>query len=611
MAATVQSGAGPMAGKIARPRRLVGMERSLHRGGTGTDPRHEPVAAKTSAATSMPRKPPAIPRATSAARSPLHTGHGGSSDRDPRGPVGDAINAGIHPPVFRHTSATAADASPDPEAANEHVAHARGDQAAPLPAGLRAALEETMGGVDLSQVRLRTGERSAHAAAALGADAFAVGAEVFFGAGRFDPSSRDGQRLIAHEVAHAALGAASTTGSGVSRPGDPSEAAADRVAEAFLSGAKGADTRAASASGQVASAAGGPAIHRQQRSAPARADNARILAEVRRIALANPDLAPLIHGHILGGNQRITANGRAGVQSPDTMVLQRAVGGVNHRFFLRTRWYFPLSDDGALAAAIGNHGPAGLAEFDAGPDPHPGAVQDHHTSIELDIDRIQRLHGPGTGSPADRARAIENESIHTMMHELVHFALMVHRIQGGTPAAGGVDAGFDAMLASARSPANAAVRATVTRGIGMLLDDTQGALRDALAARGVDANAQLQAWHLFPSVGGRYATANAYIERRFEILVEELYARATAQHLAPGSRGAANSQTADDYTHALAEDVRRLGRVHSNEHRSIYAPPRGAGFVAIDAQTAPGSVFAARTTGLVAAVLALYNAIRP
>jgi len=66
----------------------------------------------------------------------------------------------------------------------------------------QARLERLLGR-DLSGVRVHTGERAQRAAQAMGAQAFAVGErDVFFGQGGYDPSSRQGIGLLAHEVAH-------------------------------------------------------------------------------------------------------------------------------------------------------------------------------------------------------------------------------------------------------------------------------------------------------------------------------------------------------------------------------------------------------------------------
>jgi hypothetical protein len=51
-------------------------------------------------------------------------------------------------------------------------------------------------------VQIHTDHKAAHAATAIGAQAFTVGQHIVFNAGRFAPHSSGGQRLLAHELAH-------------------------------------------------------------------------------------------------------------------------------------------------------------------------------------------------------------------------------------------------------------------------------------------------------------------------------------------------------------------------------------------------------------------------
>lgn len=85
---------------------------------------------------------------------------------------------------------------------------------APLPDRLRAALEPRLG-ADLGGVRLHTGARADQLSRELDADAFTTGGDVFFRRGSYDPATPAGQRLLAHELAHAVQqGAARRTGAG-------------------------------------------------------------------------------------------------------------------------------------------------------------------------------------------------------------------------------------------------------------------------------------------------------------------------------------------------------------------------------------------------------------
>jgi hypothetical protein len=71
----------------------------------------------------------------------------------------------------------------------------------PLDPGVRRELEEQLGH-DLSRVRLHTGRDAGHLTDLLGADAVAVGQDVFFREGAFKPGTDEGRRLLAHELLH-------------------------------------------------------------------------------------------------------------------------------------------------------------------------------------------------------------------------------------------------------------------------------------------------------------------------------------------------------------------------------------------------------------------------
>ncbi len=73
----------------------------------------------------------------------------------------------------------------------------------PLDEGLRERFSGRFG-VDFSQVRVHADREASSEAASLGARAFTLGADIFFGDGQYAPSTRGGQRLIAHELAHVA-----------------------------------------------------------------------------------------------------------------------------------------------------------------------------------------------------------------------------------------------------------------------------------------------------------------------------------------------------------------------------------------------------------------------
>ncbi|MFE7070739.1 DUF4157 domain-containing protein [Streptomyces sp. NPDC057620] len=71
----------------------------------------------------------------------------------------------------------------------------------PLDVGVRRELEEQLGH-DLGRVRLHTGRDAGQLTELLGADAVAVGQDIFFREGAYRPGTADGRRLLAHELLH-------------------------------------------------------------------------------------------------------------------------------------------------------------------------------------------------------------------------------------------------------------------------------------------------------------------------------------------------------------------------------------------------------------------------
>jgi len=71
----------------------------------------------------------------------------------------------------------------------------------PLDAETRAFMEPRLGR-DLGAVRIHTEPDAAQAAHALEAQAYTVGQNIFFGAGRYRPQLQEGRRLLAHELSH-------------------------------------------------------------------------------------------------------------------------------------------------------------------------------------------------------------------------------------------------------------------------------------------------------------------------------------------------------------------------------------------------------------------------
>lgn len=72
---------------------------------------------------------------------------------------------------------------------------------APLAPEVAGYMEPRFG-ADFSRVRVHTSERAASLSREVNAQAFTRGSDVFMPAGRYDPGSTSGKRLLAHELAH-------------------------------------------------------------------------------------------------------------------------------------------------------------------------------------------------------------------------------------------------------------------------------------------------------------------------------------------------------------------------------------------------------------------------
>ncbi|SHH09185.1 DUF4157 domain-containing protein [Massilia sp. CF038] len=110
-------------------------------------------------------------------------------------------------------------------------------QGRPLPLEVRREAE-TMLGHQFADVRIHTDASASASAQAVAADAYTVGRQIVFSAGRFDPASAQGRRLLTHELTHAAAapqGAAAPTGDlRISTPGEPAERHAVAVSDGQL-----------------------------------------------------------------------------------------------------------------------------------------------------------------------------------------------------------------------------------------------------------------------------------------------------------------------------------------------------------------------------------------
>jgi hypothetical protein len=111
------------------------------------------------------------------------------------------------------------------------VRNVLGSGGQPLEASTRNSFESKFG-VDFGSVRIHTGDEAARSARAVNASAYTVGRDIVFGHGRYAPDKKDGEQLLAHELAHVVQqrGAAAPAADEISSPNDAAELEADRIA---------------------------------------------------------------------------------------------------------------------------------------------------------------------------------------------------------------------------------------------------------------------------------------------------------------------------------------------------------------------------------------------
>ncbi|HEV8323281.1 MAG TPA: DUF4157 domain-containing protein [Myxococcota bacterium] len=132
--------------------------------------------------------------------------------------VGSAANNGARRapagPVARRSAAPAGGAPGDGRPAARRIAEAierRRGGGQPLPVGTRARMEAGLG-FDFASVRVHADAEADALSAGIGARAFTHGADVYFRAGAYDPQSRPGAWLLAHELTHVAQQSAAGEG---------------------------------------------------------------------------------------------------------------------------------------------------------------------------------------------------------------------------------------------------------------------------------------------------------------------------------------------------------------------------------------------------------------
>ncbi len=91
------------------------------------------------------------------------------------------------------------------QAQESHVNSALQSEGSALSEKDRTSLEEHTG-KDLSDVRIHTGDAAERAATSINAKAFTVGKDIVFAKDQYRPGTKDGDHLLAHEVAHTVQG---------------------------------------------------------------------------------------------------------------------------------------------------------------------------------------------------------------------------------------------------------------------------------------------------------------------------------------------------------------------------------------------------------------------
>jgi len=101
--------------------------------------------------------------------------------------------------LYRRTTGEGDAVSPYDPAVDRALAIRSGGS--PLPSELRHEMERVLD-LPLGRVRIHCDAIAAEAARALRAQAFTVGEDIFFAAGAFAPDSREGKKLLVHELSH-------------------------------------------------------------------------------------------------------------------------------------------------------------------------------------------------------------------------------------------------------------------------------------------------------------------------------------------------------------------------------------------------------------------------
>jgi len=171
-----------------------------------------------------------------------------SEDRVQRKPIFDSMAAPQEDQIQRKENGT----SPEPagDGLQQRLQSSKGG-GQPLPAETRSAMESSIG-ADFSGVRVHTGKEAASLSNELGAQAFTHGNDIYFNEGKYAPSDKSGQHLLAHELTHTVQ-----QGASIQRKPDTSKAAPDTIQRSGPSAPGAAKGGPPAASGEVVNVASG------------------------------------------------------------------------------------------------------------------------------------------------------------------------------------------------------------------------------------------------------------------------------------------------------------------------------------------------------------------
>lgn len=155
------------------------------------------------------------------------------------------------------------DEEPDDESRSPVLDVVGSGVGSPLDAGTRSFMETSLGH-DFSDVRIHTDGAATESARSVGAHAYTVGSDVVVQSDHWAPDTDAGKRMLAHELTHVVQqkagpvdGTPATGGIQVSDPSDRFEQAAERTADAVMSGDHTPETMAAATSAA-------PGVQRQE-----------------------------------------------------------------------------------------------------------------------------------------------------------------------------------------------------------------------------------------------------------------------------------------------------------------------------------------------------------